>query len=77
MLARTYGQPASPVTLEKELQVFERLRSQRVGLAEAVYAAKFGGATSNSTPTGWLTPRWIGLPLAKPSSREIGPHAHP
>ncbi|MAO87996.1 MAG: adenylosuccinate lyase [Crocinitomicaceae bacterium] len=46
MLARTHGQPASPVTLGKELQVFvERLRSQRVGLADAVYAAKFGGAT--------------------------------
>ena len=46
MLARTHGQPASPVTLGKELQVFvERLRSQRVGLANAVYAAKFGGAT--------------------------------
>ena len=43
MLARTHGQPASPVTLGKELQVFvERLRSQRVGLADAVYAAKFG-----------------------------------
>lgn len=46
MLARTHGQPASPVTLGKELQVFvERLRSQRVGLVDAVYAAKFGGAT--------------------------------
>ena len=46
MLARTHGQPASPVTLGKELQVFvERLRAAGVGLADAVYAAKFGGAT--------------------------------
>lgn len=46
MLARTHGQPASPVTLGKELQVFvDRLRGQRKALEEAVYAAKFGGAT--------------------------------
>lgn len=46
MLARTHGQPASPVTLGKELQVFvDRLRGQRKALDEAVYAAKFGGAT--------------------------------
>ena len=46
MLARTHGQPASPVTLGKELQVFvDRLRGQRKALDGAVYAAKFGGAT--------------------------------
>ena len=46
MLARTHGQPASPVTLGKEIQVFvDRLRSQRASLATATYAAKFGGAT--------------------------------
>jgi adenylosuccinate lyase len=46
MLARTHGQPASPVTLGKELQVFvDRLRGQRQALASATYAAKFGGAT--------------------------------
>jgi len=46
MLARTHGQPASPVTLGKEFQVFvDRLRGQRASLAESTYAAKFGGAT--------------------------------
>ena len=46
MLARTHGQPASPVTLGKEIQVFvDRLRGQRDSLASATYAAKFGGAT--------------------------------
>lgn len=46
MLARTHGQPASPVTLGKEIQVFvERLKVQREGIESAVYAAKFGGAT--------------------------------
>ena len=46
MLARTHGQPASPVTLGKEIQVFvDRLRGQQAALASATYAAKFGGAT--------------------------------
>ncbi|HIO16102.1 MAG TPA: adenylosuccinate lyase, partial [Flavobacteriales bacterium] len=46
MLARTHGQAASPVTLGKEIRVFEdRLRIQREGIANSVYAAKFGGAT--------------------------------
>jgi adenylosuccinate lyase len=46
MLARTHGQSASPVTLGKEVSVFEnRLRIQRDAIANAVYAAKFGGAT--------------------------------
>ncbi|MEC8336479.1 MAG: adenylosuccinate lyase [Bacteroidota bacterium] len=46
MLARTHGQPASPVTLGKEIQVFvDRLLGQRESLASATYAAKFGGAT--------------------------------
>jgi len=46
MLARTHGQSASPVTLGKEVSVFEnRLRVQRDAIANAVYAAKFGGAT--------------------------------
>ena len=46
MLARTHGQAASPVTLGKEIRVFEdRLRIQREQIAGATYAAKFGGAT--------------------------------
>lgn len=46
MLARTHGQPASPVTLGKEWAVFvERLDVQFSGWDEGVYASKFGGAT--------------------------------
>ena len=46
MLARTHGQSASPVTLGKEIRVFEdRLRIQREEISNATYAAKFGGAT--------------------------------
>jgi adenylosuccinate lyase len=46
MLARTHGQPASPVTMGKEWAVFvERLDAQLAALDDAVYAAKLGGAT--------------------------------
>jgi adenylosuccinate lyase len=46
MLARTHGQPASPVTLGKEIAVFtERLRGQVRLLSQVPFAAKFGGAT--------------------------------
>jgi adenylosuccinate lyase len=48
MLARTHGQPASPTTVGKELQVFEaRLKEQLYMLKTIPYAAKFGGATGN------------------------------
>lgn len=48
MLARTHGQPASPTTLGKEIQVFvERLEGQISLLSHIPYAAKFGGATGN------------------------------
>lgn len=48
MLARTHGQPASPTTVGKELQVFEvRLKEQLHMLSMLPYAAKFGGATGN------------------------------
>lgn len=48
MLARTHGQPASPTTVGKELQVFEvRLKEQLYMLSMVPYAAKFGGATGN------------------------------
>lgn len=48
MLARTHGQPASPTTVGKELQVFEaRLKEQLHMLSMVPYAAKFGGATGN------------------------------
>lgn len=48
LLARTHGQPASPTTLGKEVQVFvERLEGQIRLLSHIPYAAKFGGATGN------------------------------
>ncbi len=48
MLAHTHGQPASPTVLGKELKVFvERLENQMQLLEEAVFYAKFGGATGN------------------------------
>jgi len=46
MLAKTHGQPASPVTLGKEFDVFvERLQRQIETLELVPIAAKFGGAT--------------------------------
>lgn len=46
MLAKTHGQPASPVTLGKEFEVFvERLQRQLETLKNVPIAAKFGGAT--------------------------------
>jgi adenylosuccinate lyase len=48
MLARTHGQPASPTTLGKEIQVFvERLNVQMEQLKQVPFSAKFGGATGN------------------------------
>lgn len=48
MLARTHGQPASPTTLGKEIEVFiERLEGQVRLLSHIPFAAKFGGATGN------------------------------
>jgi adenylosuccinate lyase len=46
LLARTHGQPASPVTLGKEWAVYvNRLDVQLAELERCQYAAKFGGAT--------------------------------
>jgi adenylosuccinate lyase len=48
MLARTHGQPASPTTLGKEIEVFtERLKVQYAQLQQIPFSAKFGGATGN------------------------------
>ena len=48
MLARTHGQPASPTTLGKELEVFvERIQRQLDTLKNLSFQAKFGGATGN------------------------------
>lgn len=46
LLARTHGQPASPVTLGKEWAVYvDRIDAQIIELERIKYAAKFGGAT--------------------------------
>ena len=48
MLARTHGQPASPVKLGKELMVFiERLENQIQLFSYIPFTCKFGGATGN------------------------------
>ncbi len=48
MLARTHGQPATPTTLGKELNVFvERLSNQLAQLKSFKISGKFGGATGN------------------------------
>ena len=62
MLARTHGQAASPVTLGKEFKVFvERLQIQRAQIADAVYAAKFGGATGqfNAHKVAYPEVNWV------------------
>lgn len=48
MLARTHGQPASPTSLGKEMQVFvERLNKELEPLKTFTFYGKFGGATGN------------------------------
>ena len=48
MLARTHGQPASPVMLGKEMMVFtERLENQIQLFSYIPFSGKFGGATGN------------------------------
>ncbi len=48
MLAKTHGQPASPTTLGKEIEVFSyRLKGQIEVLSHIPTKAKFGGATGN------------------------------
>ncbi len=48
MLAKTHGQPASPTTLGKEIEVFAyRLREQMKALGQVTVSGKFGGATGN------------------------------
>ena len=63
MMARTHGQPATPTTLGKELNVFkQRLNKEKKTLEEQEYFAKWGGATANYNPhllafpeVDWLT----------------------
>ncbi len=48
MLAHTHGQPASPTTLGKEVEVFVyRLQQQLKHFETIPFGAKFGGATGN------------------------------
>jgi len=48
MMGRTHGQPASPTTLGKEIQVFvDRVKGQVDQLRGYRWRAKFGGATGN------------------------------
>ncbi|MDE6300788.1 MAG: adenylosuccinate lyase [Muribaculaceae bacterium] len=48
MLARTHGQPASPTTLGKELEVYiYRIVQQSELLSSTPFSGKFGGATGN------------------------------
>jgi len=48
MLARTHGQPASPTTLGKEMEVFlVRLQTQIMLLTRIPFYGKFGGATGS------------------------------
>lgn len=48
MLARTHGQPASPTTLGKELDVFCERLGDEMDMLDAIHIkCKFGGATGN------------------------------
>ena len=62
MLAKTHGQPASPVTLGKEFGVFvERLNRQIETLKQVPIAAKFGGATGgfNAHKVAYPSINWV------------------
>jgi adenylosuccinate lyase len=62
MLARTHGQPASPTTLGKEVNVFVERLEKQVSLLETIpSSAKFGGATGNFNAHHVAYPRinWI------------------
>ena len=51
MLSRTHGQPASPTTLGKEINVFNtRLANECTKMNNAKFFAKWGGATANYNP---------------------------
>ncbi|MCZ6694820.1 MAG: adenylosuccinate lyase, partial [Bacteroidetes bacterium] len=48
LLARTHGQPASPTTLGKEIEVFHTRIEAQLNLVKAIpFTCKFGGATGN------------------------------
>lgn len=62
MLAKTHGQPASPTTLGKEINVFVyRLKEQVKTLQTVPFTGKFGGATGNfnAHTVAYPTINWI------------------
>ncbi len=62
MLARTHGQPASPTTLGKEINVFyQRLKEQFQQLREVKLTGKLNGATGNFSALKYALPEtdWI------------------
>lgn len=51
MMSRTHGQPASPTTLGKEINVFlTRIKKEYACLLKLKFYAKWGGATANYNP---------------------------
>ena len=51
MMSRTHGQPASPTTLGKEINVFlTRIKKEYASLLKSKFYAKWGGATANYNP---------------------------
>ena len=66
MLARTHGQPATPTTLGKELNVFnQRLMNELKKLKNQKVYAKWGGATANYNPHLLAFPEMDWLDLSK------------
>ena len=66
MLARTHGQPATPTTLGKELNVFnQRLRNELKKIKKQKVYAKWGGATANYNPHLLAFPEMDWLDLSK------------
>ena len=80
MLARTHGQPASPVTLGKEFAVFVERLDHAIAQFEAVpFAAKFGGATGgfNAHHVAYPDTDWHGF-AERFVADELGLHrSHP
>lgn len=74
MLARTHGQPATPTTLGKELNVFnQRLRNELKKLKNQKVYAKWGGATANYNPHLLAFPEtdWLDLSKSFLAKKEI------
>jgi adenylosuccinate lyase len=62
MLARTHGQPASPVRLGKEFEVFVERLNRQISMMESIpMGAKFGGATGgfNAHKVAYPNINWV------------------